>query len=58
MPSTLAIERVQQQVIFWEKNILEERDREFQSELPSILLPRLLDGLSRSEARLKKLQGK
>jgi hypothetical protein len=56
MPS--AIESAQQQVIFWEKNIFEEREREFQSELPSVLLPRLLDGLRRSEARLKKLQEK
>ena len=54
MPS--AIEIAQQQVTFWEEYIDDERERERLTAQPSILLPRLQDGLSRSEDKLKKLE--
>ena len=56
MPS--AIEIAEKQVTFWEENIDDERERERLTAQPSILLPRLQDGLSRSEDRLSKLQEK
>jgi hypothetical protein len=56
MPSD--VESIQQEVSFWKKYIHKEREIERLTANSSVLLPRLLDGLYRSENRLRKLAGK
>ncbi len=56
MPST--IEGAQQQVSFWKECIHEEEEREKNTAHPSVLMPRLQDGLSRSQEQLRKIQEK
>ena len=51
-------ENILQQILFFEEYIELETEKEQLTALPSVLLPRLQDGLSRSQEQLRKLQEK